>query len=66
KELLTHSGNVSAEAAAQKAEEVFDKYSAERTKTMISDFDIAVKELEKKEKFIIQNSKQKSPQNSKS
>jgi len=48
RELLTHSGNVSAETAALKAEEEFDKYRAERSKTMISDFDLAVKELEKK------------------
>ena len=48
KELLTHAGNVSADAAAQKAETEFDKYSAERSKHMISDFDRAVKELEKK------------------
>ncbi|MFC2146638.1 virulence RhuM family protein [Acidobacteriota bacterium] len=50
KELLTHAGNVSAETAAQKAEAEFDKYRAERSKTMISDFDLAVKELEKKGK----------------
>jgi hypothetical protein len=50
KELLTPAGNVSAETAAQKAEAEFDKYRAERSKTMISDFDLAVKELEKKGK----------------
>jgi hypothetical protein len=50
KELLTHAGNVSAETASQKAEAEFDKYRAERSKTMISDFDLAVKELEKKGK----------------
>jgi len=48
KELLTHSGNVSADAAVQKAEAEFDKYRAQRSKNMISDFDLAVKELEKK------------------
>jgi hypothetical protein len=48
KELLTHAGNVSADAAAQKAEAEFDKYRAERSKSIISDFDLAVKELEKK------------------
>ncbi|MDQ1354697.1 MAG: hypothetical protein QG657_5006 [Acidobacteriota bacterium] len=58
KELLSHAGNVSAEAAAQKADEEFDKYRAERSKTMISDFDLAVKELEKKEISFVQNSKQ--------
>ena len=36
KELLTHAGNVGAETAAQKAEAEFDKYRAERSKTMIS------------------------------
>ncbi len=50
KELLTHAGSVSAETATQKAEEEFDKYRAERSKTMISDFDLAVKELEKEGK----------------
>ncbi|HLP46727.1 MAG TPA: virulence RhuM family protein [Candidatus Kapabacteria bacterium] len=50
KELLTHAGNVSAETAAQKAEVEFDKYRAERSKAMISDFDLAVKALEKKGK----------------
>ena len=48
KELLTHAGNVSADDAAQKAEAEFDKYRAERNKNMISDFDLAVKEIEKK------------------
>ena len=48
KELLTHAGNVSADNAAQKAEAEFDKYRAERNKNMISDFDLAVKEIEKK------------------
>lgn len=50
KELLTHAGKVSAETATQKAEAEFDKYRAKRSKTMISDFDLAVKELEKKGK----------------
>jgi hypothetical protein len=48
KELLTHAGNVSADAAVQKAEAEFDKYRTQRSKIMISDFDLAVKELEKK------------------
>lgn len=47
KELLTHAGNVSADAAAEKAEAEFDKYRTQRSKNMISDFDLAVKELEK-------------------
>jgi hypothetical protein len=50
KELLTHAGKVSAETAAQKAEAEFDKYRTKRSKKMISDFDLAVKELEKKGK----------------
>lgn len=48
KELLTHAGSISAEAAAQKAENEFEKYRIERSKKMISDFDLAIKELEKK------------------
>ena len=48
KELLTHAENVSADDAAQKAEAEFDKYRAERNKNMIFDFDLAVKEIEKK------------------
>ncbi|MDO9533876.1 MAG: virulence RhuM family protein [Bacillota bacterium] len=47
KDLLTHAGKVSADAAAQKAEAEFDKYRIERSKNMISDFDLAVEELEK-------------------
>ena len=47
KEILTHSGSISAEAAQQKADEEFDKYRAERSNNLISDFDKAVKELEK-------------------
>lgn len=53
KELLNHAGNVSADAAAQKAETEFDKYRVERSKNMISDFDLAVKELEKKERVLM-------------
>jgi hypothetical protein len=49
KELLTNAGNISAEAASKKADEEFGKYRIERDKKMISDFDIAVKELEKQE-----------------
>lgn len=50
KELLTHAGSISAEAAAHKAEEEFEKYRIDRSKKMISDFDLAIKELEKKSK----------------
>jgi len=42
KELLTHAGSISAEAAAQKAEGEFEKYRIERNKKMISDFDLAI------------------------
>ncbi|MBF0571722.1 MAG: virulence RhuM family protein [Candidatus Omnitrophica bacterium] len=45
---LTNAGSVSAEAAAQKAEEEFGKYRKERGKNYISDFDRVVKELEHK------------------
>ncbi len=50
KRILTHAGTVSAEAAARKAEVEFEKYSKERDKKMVSDFDLAVKELEVKNK----------------
>ena len=49
KKLLTHAGNVSADAAAQKADAEFEKYRTERNRNMVSDFDRAVNELEKKE-----------------
>jgi hypothetical protein len=49
KELLPHAGKVSSEIAAPKAEAEFDKYRAERSKNMISDFDLALKEFEKKQ-----------------
>jgi len=49
KELLIHAGSISAEAAAQKAETKFEKYQIERGKKMISDFDLAVRELELKQ-----------------
>ena len=49
KKLLTHAGNVSADAAAQKADAEFEKYRTERSRNMVSDFDRAVKALEKKE-----------------
>ena len=49
KKLLTHAGNVSADAAVQKADAEFEKYRTERSRNMVSDFDRAVKELEKKE-----------------
>lgn len=48
--ILTTAGTVSAEAAAQKAEVEFDKYRKEHDKKMVSDFDLAVKELESKKK----------------
>ncbi len=50
KELLTHAGSISAEAAAQKAEQEFEKYRIERNKKMISDFDLAIRELKEKSK----------------
>jgi hypothetical protein len=39
---------VSAEEAARKANDEFEKYRAERVKNHISDFDKAIKELGKK------------------
>lgn len=50
REILTNAGTVSAEVAAQKAELEFDKYRKEHDKRMVSDFDLAVKELEAKKK----------------
>jgi hypothetical protein len=51
RKLLTGAGSVSAEEAAQKAEEEFTKFRKERDKNYISDFDKAVKKLiHKKEK----------------
>jgi hypothetical protein len=46
KELLQNAGKVSAEEAARKASDEFEKYRNERTKNHISDFDKAIKELE--------------------
>jgi hypothetical protein len=48
KELLQNAGKVSAEDAAKKALDEFEKYRTERIKNHISDFDKAIKELEKK------------------
>lgn len=51
RKLLIDAGSVSAEEAAQKAEEEFAKFRKERSKNYISDFDKAVKKLiHKKEK----------------
>lgn len=50
KGILTNAGTVSAEAAAQKAELEFEKYRREHDKKLVSDFDLAVKELENKNK----------------
>ena len=47
KELLTDAGKISAEAAAKKAQDEFEKYRTERNKNRISDFDKAVKALAK-------------------
>lgn len=47
KELLQNAGKVSAEEAAKKATDEFENYRAERIKNHISDFDKAIKELEK-------------------
>ena len=50
KELLHNAGKVTAEEAARKAIDEFEKYRLERIKNHISDFDKAIKELEKKTK----------------
>jgi len=52
RELLANAGSISAEEAAQKAGEEFEKYRREKEKNRISDFDKAVKKLvHKKEKI---------------
>lgn len=48
KKLLQNAGKVSAEEGAKKALDEFEKYRSERSKNHISDFDKAIKELEKK------------------
>ena len=50
KGILANAGTVSAEAAAQKAELEFEKYRRAHDKRLVSDFDLAVKELEAKNK----------------
>lgn len=50
KELLQNAGKVSAEEAARKAIDEFEKYRTERMKNHISDFDRAIKALENKTK----------------
>jgi len=49
RELLTHSGKVSAEKAALKAEKEFEKYRKEQGKKYISDFDRAIDMLKQEE-----------------
>lgn len=44
--VLTNSGSISAEQAAAKAEEQFDKYRANRELERVSDFDLAAKAVE--------------------
>lgn len=48
RELLPNAGSVSAEQAAKKDEEEFEKYRKERDKNYVSDFDQAVKDIEQK------------------
>jgi hypothetical protein len=50
RKLLTNAGSISAEAAAQKAEEEFERFAKDRDKNYVSDFDRAVKALEEKPK----------------
>ena len=49
RELLANAGSVSAEQAAKKAEDEFEKYRKERDKNYVSDFDRAVKHIEQKD-----------------
>jgi len=60
--LLTTAGSVSAEQAAQRAEEEFEKYRKSRNKNYISDFDRAVKELEQKPQNAYQKKRRKNSQ----
>lgn len=46
--ILKDSGRVSAEQAASKAREEFEKYRKERDKNFVFDFDMAVKKYLKK------------------
>ncbi|MCX5699749.1 MAG: virulence RhuM family protein [Candidatus Omnitrophica bacterium] len=48
RELLANAGNISAEEAAQKAQEEFERYRKGRDNNRVSDFDKAVKKLTKK------------------
>lgn len=48
KGVLTDAGTVSAESAAMKAEQEFEKYNADRDKKLVSDFDQAIKALKSK------------------
>ena len=48
--LLKDAGKVSAEQAASKAQQEFEKYRKERDKNYISDFDMAVKKYLQKGK----------------
>jgi hypothetical protein len=49
KKLLPNAGSISSEQAAEKAEKEFEKYVNERDKHYVSDFDMAIKQLEKKQ-----------------
>ena len=49
RELLTNAGSVSAEQAAKKADDEFEKYRKERDKNYVSDFDRTVKDIEQKD-----------------
>jgi hypothetical protein len=44
--LLTHSGTISTEQAAAKADEQFDRYRSKRELERVSDFDLAAKAVE--------------------
>jgi hypothetical protein len=52
---LHHAGKVSADEAARIAHDEFEKYRMDRSKKMVSDFDKAVKELEKMKTTLAKN-----------
>ncbi len=64
KSLLANAGSVSAEEAAQKAGKEFEKYRIEASKKMVSDFDRAVRKLEKEDGKTSHNNPLKDDSNS--
>lgn len=50
KEVLTHAGSVSAKTAQQKADQEFETYRANQSKSLLSDFDTMVNQLANQDK----------------